>query len=60
MWKFPFAQVIFDTDPAVIDRGERDQGDEMSQAMIRSKFGYSRYYIVYYISVLCCLQRNGG
>ena len=35
MWKFPFAQVIFDTDPASMNRSGKEQVDEMSRAMIR-------------------------
>jgi hypothetical protein len=35
MWKFPFAQVIFDTDPAAMDKSGKEQLDEMSHAMIR-------------------------
>jgi hypothetical protein len=36
MWKYPCAQVIFDSDPAPIGRSVPAQMEEMSQAMIRS------------------------
>lgn len=35
MWQHPSAQVMFDSDPAVKDKGSEEQYDEMSQAMIR-------------------------
>ena len=35
LWKFPFAQVIFDSDPAVGGSDTLQQQQEMSQAMIR-------------------------
>ncbi len=35
-WKLPFAQVLFDSDPATIGKAETRTVDEMSQAMIRS------------------------
>ena len=35
LWHLPFAQVIFDTDPAVYGKKEDQQIQEMSQAMIR-------------------------
>ena len=38
LWRLPFAQVIFDTDPAALSSktAEPQQVEEMSQAMIRS------------------------
>jgi hypothetical protein len=36
LWKLPFAQVIFDSDPAVIGKNPGQQSKEMSRAMIRS------------------------
>lgn len=35
LWKYPFAQVIFDSDPAPKGRSAPVQMEEMSQAMIR-------------------------
>ncbi|XP_065833268.1 RNA polymerase II-associated factor 1 homolog isoform X2 [Oscarella lobularis] len=35
MWKFPYAHVVFDTDPALSGRPEKEQLEEMSQATIR-------------------------
>lgn len=35
MWKYPCAQVIFDTDPAPADKNIAGQIEAMSQAMIR-------------------------
>lgn len=35
LWKYPCAQVIFDSDPAPIGKGVPAQIEEMSQAMIR-------------------------
>lgn len=34
-WKYPCAQVIFDSDPAPVGRPVPAQIEEMSQAMIR-------------------------
>lgn len=36
LWKYPCAQVIFDSDPAPVGRSVPAQIEEMSQAMIRS------------------------
>lgn len=38
-WKYPCAQVIFDSDPAPMGRPVPAQIEEMSQAMIRYFFG---------------------
>lgn len=38
LWKYPCAQVIFDSDPAPIGKGIPAQIEEMSQAMIRYVF----------------------
>ena len=35
LWKLPFAQVLFDSDPASAGRADPQQVEEMSQAMIR-------------------------
>lgn len=35
MWKYPCAQVIFDSDPAPVDKNIAGQIEAMSQAMIR-------------------------
>lgn len=35
LWKYPCAQVIFDSDPAPTGRSVPAQIEEMSQAMIR-------------------------
>lgn len=35
LWKLPFAQVLYDTDPAATGKVEQKQVEEMSQAMIR-------------------------
>lgn len=35
LWKLPFAQVLYDTDPATPGKSEQKQAEEMSQAMIR-------------------------
>lgn len=35
LWKYPCAQVIFDSDPAPVGRSVPAQLEEMSQAMIR-------------------------
>lgn len=35
MWQHPSAQVIFDTDPAILGKLADEQMEEMSQAMIR-------------------------
>ena len=35
LWKYPCAQVIFDSDPAPVGRSVPAQIEEMSQAMIR-------------------------
>ena len=35
LWRLPFAQVIFDSDPATPGKHETLQKEEMSQAMIR-------------------------
>lgn len=35
LWKLPFAQVIFDSDPALTGTADTLHVDEMSQAMIR-------------------------
>lgn len=35
LWKYPCAQVIFDSDPAPVGRPMPAQLEEMSQAMIR-------------------------
>ena len=35
LWRLPFAQVFFDSDPATSSRAEPQQAEEMSQAMIR-------------------------
>lgn len=35
MWKYPCAQVIFDSDPAPTDKNVAGQIEAMSQAMIR-------------------------
>ena len=40
LWKLPFAQVIFDSDPALTGTAETLHVDDMSQAMIR--------YVMYY------------
>lgn len=37
LWKYPCAQVIFDSDPAPVGRPVPAQLEEMSQAMIRYK-----------------------
>ena len=36
LWKLPFAQVIFDSDPAMAGKTPDQQSKEMSRAMIRS------------------------
>lgn len=49
LWKYPCAQVIFDSDPAPVGRPMPAQLEEMSQAMIRyacvcvSLFGFPLY-----------------
>ena len=35
MWKYSFAQVIFDTDPATLGKSEVEQVKEMSESVIR-------------------------
>ena len=36
LWKLPFAQVLFDSDPAdKMNKDSHTQAEEMSQAMIR-------------------------
>ena len=35
MWKYSFAQVIFDTDPATLGKSENEQLKEMSGSVIR-------------------------
>lgn len=38
LWKYPCAQVMFDSDPAPVGRPVPAQLEEMSQAMIRLLF----------------------
>lgn len=42
-WKYPCAQVIFDSDPAPIGKNISAQIEEMSQAMIR----YVQFFILF-------------
>ena len=35
LWRLPFAQVLFDSDPSTTGKTEPQQVEEMSQAMIR-------------------------
>lgn len=37
LWKLPFAQVIFDSDPAMAGKVPSQQSKEMSRAMIRCR-----------------------
>lgn len=41
-WKYPCAQVIFDSDPAPVGRPVPAQIEEMSQAMIRLVMNYCK------------------
>lgn len=44
LWKYPCAQVIFDSDPAPMGRPMPAQLEEMSQAMIRWALIYLHIY----------------
>ncbi|KAG7304815.1 RNA polymerase-associated factor, partial [Plutella xylostella] len=48
MWKYPCAQVIFDTDPAPSDKNTAGQIEAMSQAMIRGVMDESGEQFVAY------------
>lgn len=48
LWRLPFAQVIFDTDPAVIGKNEATQIEEMSHAMIRGMMDENNEQFVAY------------
>ncbi|XP_011402726.1 PREDICTED: RNA polymerase II-associated factor 1 homolog [Amphimedon queenslandica] len=48
LWHLPFAQVIFDTDPAVYGKKEDRQMQEMSQAMIRGMMDENNEQFVAY------------
>ncbi|GBP42501.1 RNA polymerase II-associated factor 1 homolog [Eumeta japonica] len=48
MWKYPCAQVIFDTDPAPADKNIAGQIEAMSQAMIRAVMDESGEQFVAY------------
>lgn len=47
LWKYPCAQVIFDSDPAPSGRPVPSQIEEMSQAMIRLKLYYLLFIYFY-------------
>ncbi|KAJ8308671.1 hypothetical protein KUTeg_013545 [Tegillarca granosa] len=50
LWKHPFAQVIFDSDPAPKDRSVPAQVEEMSQAMIRGAVDESgEQFVAYFL-----------
>ncbi|KAL5009065.1 hypothetical protein ScPMuIL_014646 [Solemya velum] len=50
LWKHPFAQVIFDSDPAPKERSGPAQLDEMSQAMIRGAVDESgEQFVAYFL-----------
>ena len=44
MWRYPCAQVIFDSDPAPKGRSVPAQIEEMSQAMIRFDISIKEIY----------------
>ncbi|XP_064404030.1 RNA polymerase II-associated factor 1 homolog [Halichondria panicea] len=48
LWKLPFAQVLYDTDPANSGRPEQKQVEEMSQAMIRGMMDENNEQFVAY------------
>ena len=50
MWKHPYAQVIFDSDPTPMGRAGPAHVEEMSQAIIRS---------VVMTAILCLLITDG-
>lgn len=50
LWKYPFAQVIFDSDPAPKGRSAPVQMEEMSQAMIRGAVDESgEQFVAYFL-----------
>lgn len=52
LWKYPCAQVIFDSDPAPIGKGVPAQIEEMSQAMIRGVMDESgEQFVAYFLPV---------
>ncbi|CAI8045907.1 RNA polymerase II-associated factor 1 homolog [Geodia barretti] len=48
LWKLPFAQVIFDSDPAVAGKNPGQQSKEMSRAMIRGMMDENNEQFVAY------------
>lgn len=49
-WKYPCAQVIFDSDPAPVGRSVPAQLEEMSQAMIRGVMDESgEQFVAYFL-----------
>lgn len=50
LWKYPFAQVIFDADPAPVGVPPDVQTDQMSQALIRGMMDESgEQFVAYFL-----------
>jgi len=50
LWKYPFAQVIFDADPAPVGQSAETQTEQMSQALIRGMMDESgEQFVAYFL-----------
>lgn len=50
LWKYPFAQVIFDADPAPVGQSADTQTEQMSQALIRGMMDESgEQFVAYFL-----------
>ncbi|XP_022904241.1 RNA polymerase II-associated factor 1 homolog [Onthophagus taurus] len=59
LWKYPCAQVIFDSDPAPVGKQMPAQLEEMSQAMIRGVMDESgEQFVAYFLPVEETLQKR--
>jgi len=61
LWRYPFAQVIFDGDPAPVDCPQTIQVEKMSNAVIRQAFLESiTMKMTYFLNKLFLNQRYDG
>ncbi|KAL1131649.1 hypothetical protein AAG570_011262, partial [Ranatra chinensis] len=59
MWKYPCAQVMFDSDPAPVGRSVPAQLEEMSQAMIRGVMDESgEQFVAYFLPTESTLEKR--
>ncbi|CAH1127147.1 unnamed protein product [Ceutorhynchus assimilis] len=59
LWKYPCAQVIFDSDPAPVGKGVPAQIEEMSQAMIRGVMDESgEQFVAYFLPIEETLKKR--